>query len=103
MEADIRNQPLLDSLFSQKEITHVVHLAAQPWVRHSMTHPQTYVDSNLDGFVQLLEVLRRHPKTKLVYASSSSVYGLNQKIPFSEIDPTDRPLVFMELRKNPMN
>jgi UDP-glucuronate 4-epimerase len=91
LETDIRNPPLLEKAVLEEEITHFVHLAAQAGVRHSITHPECYVGSNLDGFVQILEVCRKHPTMKLIYASSSSVYGLNQKIPFSETDPTDHP------------
>lgn len=91
-EGDIRNQPLLESLFEQNGITHCAHLAAQAGVRHSMHAPHDYVAANLDGFVSLLESCRKHPKIKLIYASSSSVYGLNKKVPFSEKDRTDEPV-----------
>ncbi|MBS0615617.1 MAG: NAD-dependent epimerase/dehydratase family protein [Verrucomicrobia bacterium] len=91
IESDIRNPPLLEKLILDHEITHFVHLAAQAGVRHSIKHPEQYVYSNLDGFVQVMEVVRRHPHIKFIYASSSSVYGLNTKIPFAETDPTDRP------------
>ena len=77
--------------FDQK-ITHVLHLAAQAGVRYSITHPQPYADSNLDGFLKVLEACRHTPNVKLVFASSSSVYGDNTKIPFSETDPTDAPI-----------
>ena len=63
-------------------------------MRYSLTHPQSYVHSNLDGFVQVLEALRSAPGVKLTYASSSSVYGLNTKIPFAETDPVDKPASF---------
>jgi UDP-glucuronate 4-epimerase len=72
-------------------ITHVVHLAAQAGVRHSLFEPDDYVSSNLQGFVSVLEACRYFPDLKLIYASSSSVYGLNQKIPFREEDKTDQP------------
>lgn len=73
------------------ETTHFVHLAAQAGVRYSKTNPQAYCDTNLDGFLQILELIRQHPHIPLIYASSSSVYGLNDKIPFAETDITDRP------------
>ncbi len=91
VESDIRNAPLLEKLLLDHEITHFVHLAAQAGVRHSIKHPEVYVHSNLDGFVQVMEVVRRHSHVKFIYASSSSVYGLNTKIPFAETDTTDRP------------
>ena len=91
IEEDIRNQHLLETLLSQHEISHFVHLAAQAGVRHSLTAPYDYVGSNLEGFVSVLEACRKFPSIKLIYASSSSVYGLNKKIPFSVDDKTDQP------------
>lgn len=92
VSCDIQNISSLDSLFAKENISHMVHLAAQAGVRYSLTHPQPYADSNLDGFLQILEVCRRFPSLKLIFASSSSVYGGNTKIPFSETDPTDQPI-----------
>ena len=91
IEADISNQIVLEKAVIDHQITHFLHLAAQAGVRYSMKHPQSYVDSNLNGFVQVIEVIRRHPQIPLIYASSSSVYGLNKKTPFAESDPTDSP------------
>jgi UDP-glucuronate 4-epimerase len=91
IEADISNQIALEKAIADHGVTHFLHLAAQAGVRYSMKHPQSYVDNNLDGFVQVIEVIRRHPQIPLIYASSSSVYGLNKKIPFAESDPTDSP------------
>lgn len=71
--------------------THIVHLAAQAGVRYSLKNPLAYVQSNLVGFTHLLEILKEKPKIKTVYASSSSVYGDNQKVPFSEYDVADCP------------
>lgn len=88
---DIRQRDALKLLILRHEITHVVHLAAQAGVRHSISQPDDYVDSNLHGFVSVLEACRLFPSLKLIYASSSSVYGLNQKIPFSIDDKTDQP------------
>lgn len=87
IEEDIRN---IRSL--KQNITHIVHLAAQAGVRYSITHPQPYSVSNLDGFLKILELCRSIPNVKLIFASSSSVYGGNTKIPFSETDPTDSPI-----------
>lgn len=91
VRADIQNRDVLADLFSRFEITHCVHLAAQAGVRHSLLAPNDYVASNLDGFVSILETCRKTPSTKLIYASSSSVYGLNKKTPFSVGDATDQP------------
>lgn len=91
LESDICNAPLIEKLLLDHGITHFVHLAAQAGVRYSLKHPEQYVHSNLDGFVQVMEVVRRHPHIKFIYASSSSVYGLNTKTPFAETDPTDCP------------
>ena len=70
--------------------THIVHLAAQPGVRYSLSHPEVYADCNLKYFVDILELCRKY-SLPLIYASSSSVYGLNQKMPFSENDPVTEP------------
>jgi UDP-glucuronate 4-epimerase len=94
IEADIRDQEVMKALIENHGITHIAHLAAQAGVRHSLSHPSDYVASNLDGFVSVLETCRHFPSVKLVYASSSSVYGLNKKIPFSVEDRTDEPTNF---------
>jgi UDP-glucuronate 4-epimerase len=70
----------------------VIHLAAQAGVRHSLTNPQAYASANLTGFLNLLEACREHPVKHLIYASSSSVYGANTKLPFSETDKADHPV-----------
>ncbi|HWL84019.1 MAG TPA: NAD-dependent epimerase/dehydratase family protein [Roseomonas sp.] len=70
----------------------VVHLAAQAGVRYSLDNPAAYTSANVDGFLSVLEACRAHPVRHLVYASSSSVYGANTKVPFSEKDPVDRPV-----------
>jgi UDP-glucuronate 4-epimerase len=91
LHADIRDRDLLQLALLRHGITHVVHLAAQAGIRHSLSEPDDYVASNLHGFVSVLEACRRFPTTKLIYASSSSVYGLNKKNPFSVDDKTDQP------------
>lgn len=91
LERDIRESSAIEKIVVDNNVTHLVHLAAQAGVRYSLQHPEKYVDANLDGFVQILEVCKRHPQMRCVYASSSSVYGLNKKIPFSEEDVTDSP------------
>lgn len=91
---DICDQKNLEKLIEENEITHLIHLAAQAGVRYSIKHPEKYFDTNLHGFFSVLETVRHHPKIKLLFASSSSVYGLNTKIPFSEADSCDKPANF---------
>lgn len=91
LKADINNKDLLLSLFKKNDFTDVVHLAAQAGVRYSQKNPTAYIESNISGFVSILELLRLYPNIKLTYASSSSVYGCNEKLPFSEKDITDTP------------
>ena len=81
----------LRTLIERERITHIVHLAAQAGVRYSLEHPVAYLKSNIDGFLSVLEAVRSHPEIVTVYASSSSVYGSNTKLPFSEEDRTDSP------------
>ena len=89
-KADICDKEYLEKLVKDKGIETIVHLAAQAGVRYSLENPGAYVKANVEGFLNVLEVCRNHPHIKLVYASSSSVYGLNTKIPFSIDDRTDR-------------
>ncbi|CAN1138682.1 UDP-glucuronate 4-epimerase 3 [Linum perenne] len=92
VEGDINDSDLLKKLFDVVYFTHVMHLAAQAGVRYAMQNPNSYVHSNIAGFVSLLEVCKSaNPQPAIVWASSSSVYGLNSKVPFSEKDRTDRP------------
>ena len=92
VEGDVNDAVLLRKLFDVVLFTHVMHLAAQAGVRYAMQNPGSYVNSNIAGFVNLLEVSKAaSPQPALVWASSSSVYGLNTKVPFSEKDPTDQP------------
>lgn len=92
IQQDLINQAALFDLFEKEKFTHVVNLAAQAGVRYSIDNPQAYIDSNLVGFFNLLEACRRYPVKHLIYASSSSVYGGNRKLPFSIEDPVDHPL-----------
>ena len=89
---DLADEPALARLFASTRPQVVLHLAAQPGVRYSLENPAAYVQSNLVGFANLLEACRRHPPQHLVYASSSSVYGANQKLPWSEGDDVDHPI-----------
>ncbi|KAL9385604.1 hypothetical protein Peur_022614 [Populus x canadensis] len=92
VEGDINDVSLLKKLFEVVPFTHVMHLAAQAGVRYAMKNPASYVHSNIAGFVSLLEVCKdANPQPAIVWASSSSVYGLNTKVPFSEKDRTDQP------------
>jgi UDP-glucuronate 4-epimerase len=94
IECDIGSRAQLEHLLKENGITHLVHLAAYAGVRHSIKEPQAYIETNLKGFVDVLECCRHLPGIKLIYASSSSVYGLNEKVPFAESDMTDRPASF---------
>ena len=85
VEADMCDEGRLDKLLQSQGITHVASMAAQAGVRYSLIRPHNYVRANLDCFLSLLEALRRRPHVRLVYASSSSVYGANTKTPFSEV------------------
>ncbi len=89
---DIADRERVAQLFQQHQFSHVVNLAAQPGVRYSLEHPASYVDTNLVGFANILEGCRHGKVGHLVYASSSSVYGMNQKVPFSTDDNVDYPV-----------
>jgi UDP-glucuronate 4-epimerase len=92
LQADLADRELVASLFAKRRFAAVIHLAAQAGVRHSIDHPHAYVDSNLEGFVNILEGCRHNDCRHLIYASSSSVYGNNTKLPFSVDDKTDHPI-----------
>ena len=92
LEMDIADKEALDALFAQERFDAVVNLAAQAGVRYSITNPYAYLRSNLEGFLNILEACRHYPVRHLVFASSSSVYGLNSKVPYSEEDPVDNPV-----------
>jgi UDP-glucuronate 4-epimerase len=89
---DIADSAAVQALFERGGFTHVVHLAAQAGVRYSVTHPHAYAQANLVGFLNVLEGCRARRTRHLVYASSSSVYGGNTKLPFAEEDPVDHPV-----------
>lgn len=92
IQLKLEDRVALMDLFREEEFDMVVHLAAQAGVRYSIKNPQAYIDSNVQGFMNILEGCRRQPVVHLVYASSSSVYGLNQKVPFSTADHVDHPV-----------
>jgi UDP-glucuronate 4-epimerase len=99
IEADILDRDRWEDRVKSFKPTHVLHLAAQAGVRYSLVNPQAYVRSNIDGFLVVLEWMRNHPDTKLVYASSSSVYGLNAQLPYSIKDRTDHQASFYGVTK----
>ena len=92
IKGDISDKSFIDKVFNDYKIDIVINLAAQAGVRYSIDHPDVYIESNIIGFYNILEVLRSHPVEHLIYASSSSVYGGNTKIPFSEDDKVDNPV-----------
>ena len=92
IKGDIADKPLVDSLFAKHGFAVVVNLAAQAGVRYSITNPDAYIKSNLIGFYNILEACRNFPVEHLVYASSSSVYGSNKKVPYSTDDKVDNPV-----------
>lgn len=89
---DLCDHESLDKLFDAHEFSVVVHLAAQAGVRYSMVNPKAYIDSNVTGFTHMLESSRKHNLAHFIYASSSSVYGANVKMPFSVQDAVDHPV-----------
>ena len=92
LEMDLSDADGIARLFAEERFDVVCNLAAQAGVRYSIQNPMAYVQSNLVGFANILEACRRHNVPRLVYASSSSVYGGNKKLPFSETDPVDHPV-----------
>ncbi|NGZ15708.1 NAD-dependent epimerase [Vibrio aestuarianus] len=92
VQMDIADGLALETLFSEHKFDRVIHLAAQAGVRYSIDNPQAYASSNLVGHLNILEACRNHKVGHLVYASSSSVYGLNEKVPFSTSDSVDHPV-----------
>lgn len=92
IEGDLANQQIVDQTFNEHEFTRVVHLAAQAGVRYSLTNPRAYTESNLTGFINILEACRHAKTPHLTYASSSSVYGGGTTMPFSTDQSVDHPL-----------
>ncbi len=92
IKGDIADKATIDGIFEQYKHQVVVNLAAQAGVRYSITNPDAYIQSNLIGFYNILEACRNHPVEHLVYASSSSVYGSNKKVPYSTDDKVDNPV-----------
>ncbi|MEC5189711.1 UDP-glucuronate 4-epimerase [Geobacillus thermodenitrificans] len=92
VKGSIENMELLENLFSQYDLDTVVNLAAQAGVRYSLKNPHKYIQSNIVGFVNILECCKKHKIPHLIYASSSSVYGNNKNVPFSVTDRVDYPI-----------
>ena len=92
VRASIADKDVVEKIFSENKISVVVNLAAQAGVRYSITNPDAYIQSNIIGFYNILEACRHHEVEHLVYASSSSVYGSNKKIPYSTDDKVDNPV-----------
>lgn len=92
VKGDLADKNLIDTLFKEHNFDMVVNLAAQAGVRYSIDHPDVYIESNIIGFYNILEACRHYPVKHLVYASSSSVYGSNSKIPYSIEDKVDSPV-----------
>ena len=92
IKGNLADKALIEKIFTENKINIVVNLAAQAGVRYSITNPDAYIESNIIGFYNILEACRNHPVEHLVYASSSSVYGGNKKVPFSTDDKVDNPV-----------
>jgi UDP-glucuronate 4-epimerase len=99
VQLDLADRQSISALFAKHRFATVIHLAAQAGVRHSIDHPHAYVEANLLAFLNVLEGCRHHECRHLVYASSSSVYGANTKLPFSVDDKTDGPVSFYAATK----
>ena len=91
-EEDIRNGLSINNIFENNKIDVVIHLAAKAGIRPSIEHASEYCEVNINGTLNLLESMRQNSVSKLIFASSSSVYGNNTKVPFSEMDPVDNPI-----------
>jgi UDP-glucuronate 4-epimerase len=92
IKSDLEDDKTLLQLFQNEKFSHVIHLAAQAGVRYSLTNPHAYIRSNINGFLNVLESCRHYPVEHLVFASSSSVYGLNEQMPFSVKHNVDHPI-----------
>lgn len=90
VQLDLADAHLLEELFEKEQFDYVIHLAAQAGVRYSIENPHAYIDANVKGFLDILESCTRNRLKHLIYASSSSVYGMNDKVPFKETDPTEK-------------
>jgi UDP-glucuronate 4-epimerase len=98
-QIDLVDKQRIDQLFQSNQYEYVINLAAQAGVRYSLTNPYAYIDSNITGFLNILEACRHYPVKHLIYASSSSVYGANRRMPFSVHDNVDHPLALYAVTK----
>ena len=102
MQLDLADAHLLEELFEEEWFDYVIHLAAQAGVRYSLEIPHAYFDAKVKGFLNILESCTKNKIKHLIYASSSSVCGINDKVPFKETDPTEKQVsLYMWLRKKP--
>lgn len=92
VKLDVTDKTEVNTLFEKEKFSHVMHLAAQAGVRHSLTHPEAFIEANIVGFLTILEACRQYAIEHLVYASTSSVYGANTRMPFSIRDNVDHPV-----------
>jgi len=99
IKMDLRDSTAIMELFKEYKFDYVVNLAAQAGVRYSLENPQSYIDNNITGFLNILEACRKYPVEHLLYASSSSVYGLSEEIPFSVNAHTDHPMAMYAASK----
>lgn len=99
VEKNVQDHAAINALFKQHRFDKVVHLAAQAGVRYSLENPYAYVDSNITGTLALLEACRHHSVSHFIYASTSSVYGLNRDLPFRVTEPVDHPVSFYGVTK----
>ncbi|SDW75600.1 UDP-glucuronate 4-epimerase [Lutibacter oricola] len=99
IKLDLTDLDTIKALFEKEQFDYVVNLAAQAGVRYSLENPHSYVDSNITGFLNILESCRAYPVEHLVFASSSSVYGLSEEVPFHEDNSTDHPLAMYAASK----
>ena len=99
IKLDLTDAKNIHQLFADYQFDYVINLAAQAGVRYSLQNPQAYIDSNITGFLHILEACRIHPVKHLIFASSSSVYGLSEEIPFQEDNCTDHPLAMYAVSK----
>ncbi len=99
IKCDLINKSLLNKIFEKNKFDYVINLAAQAGVRYSLSNPQAYIDSNISGFINILECSRIFQIKHLIYASSSSVYGTNEIMPFKESDPVDHPISLYAVSK----
>jgi UDP-glucuronate 4-epimerase len=103
VKLDLADREGMAALFAEERFDKVVNLAAQAGVRYSLENPHAYIDSNIVGFTNVLEGCRHHKIKHLVYASSSSVYGANESVPFSVHDNVDHPISLYAASKRQMN